>query len=139
MTVRERLQQYYQDKGLEAPDGWFGVVLRGKRYRLFPQGPLKPLFTLHDLHHIVTGYETSLAGEAQIVAWEIASGGFRRYWFAWMDVAKILLFALLFPARFRAGWRRGRHASNLYGQELDALLDFEWSELMVLVETTEPR
>ena len=134
MTVRERLEQYYRDQGLGAPDGWFAVSLRGKRYRLFPQGPLKPLFTLHDLHHIVTGYETSLGGEAQIVAWEIASGGFGKYWFAWLDVAKILLLALVFPSRFRAGWREGRRARNLYGQELEALLQSKWSDLLRLVE-----
>jgi hypothetical protein len=29
---------------------------------------------LHDLHHIVTEYETYLVGEAEIEAWEIASG-----------------------------------------------------------------
>src|SRR4029450_3554253 len=37
----------------------------------------------HDLHHIATGYDTTLVGEAEIGAWELASGC-RHYYAAWV-------------------------------------------------------
>jgi hypothetical protein len=38
---------------------------------------------LHDLHHLATDYETDWPGEAEIAAWEIASGC-ARYHAAWI-------------------------------------------------------
>ena len=40
MTVREKLEAYYASKGLGSPDGWFALVVFGKRVRLFPLRPL---------------------------------------------------------------------------------------------------
>ena len=135
MKVRERLNQHLEEQGLGTPDGWFGVRLFGKRIRLFPQGPLAPLLTSHDLHHLYTGYGTHLGGEAEVVAWEISSGGFGKYWFAWLDIGKVLVLAMLFPKRFRAAWIRGRQSRNLYGQDLEQVLEWEWSVLVKWVES----
>ena len=38
---------------------------------------------LHDLHHVATGYDTSLVGEAEIGAWELAMGC-ANYYAAWL-------------------------------------------------------
>jgi hypothetical protein len=69
---------------------------------------------LHDLHHLATGYETSLVGEAEIGAWELA-GGCKRYPAAWvLNIAAVLLGLLVAP---RCTWRaflRGRHSETLY-------------------------
>ena len=135
MTVRQALHRYYQEQGLGEPDGWFAFILFGKRFRCFPQGPLAPLFTLHDLHHLFTGYGTTLGGEAEVVAWELSSGGYQKYWFAWMDTFKILAFAMFFPMRFRAAWIRGRQASNLYGEDLESVLELEWVDLVRAIES----
>jgi NADPH:quinone reductase-like Zn-dependent oxidoreductase len=39
---------------------------------------------LHDIHHVLTGYDTTWRGKAEIGAWEIASGCGRHY--AFVDV-----------------------------------------------------
>ena len=134
MTVREKLEAYYASKGLGSPDGWFAMVVFGKRVRLFPLGPLQPLLMLHDLHHMLSGYDSTVGGEAQVIAWEIGSGGFGKYWFAWMDFLKIVALALFFPVRFRAAWIRGRQFRNLYTEDIHELLDWQWHALVARVD-----
>ena len=135
MKVREKLLEHYEEEGLGAPDGWFAVMIGSRRFRLFPLGPLQTLLTLHDLHHMLSGYDSSLVGEAEVIAWELGSGGFGRFWYAWLDAFKILALALLFPRRFRAAFQRGRHFKNLYPEDLETLMDWEWSALVQWVET----
>ncbi len=68
----------------------------------------------HDLHHVATGYETNLAGEGEIGAWEIASGCFhvRTAWVLNMlAVWPVLFYAL---RRVYRAFVRGRHSRNLY-------------------------
>ncbi len=78
---------------------------------------------LHDLHHVLTGYQTDLAGESEIAAWELASGCRR------MPAAFVLnLFALaiglvICPVRLARAWARGRATQNLYTEDgVDHLL-----------------
>lgn len=61
----------------------------------------------HDLHHVATGYGTDLVGEAEVSAWELASGGY-----GLLDlytrgiVTQIIAVGLLFaPRRTLAAWR----------------------------------
>ena len=79
----------------------------------------------HDLHHVVTGYDTDIVGEAEIGAWEIASGcaGFAAAW-----ILNLYAMALGFlsgsPGAVWRAFLRGRHTRNLYRDEYgEALLD----------------
>ena len=71
---------------------------------------------IHDLHHVVTGYQTDLRGEAEIGAWELASGCLR-----WPAATILNLFALamglvIAPHRMARAWSLGRHTQNLYAR-----------------------
>ena len=79
---------------------------------------------LHDLHHVLTEYGTSWTGEAEISAWELASGC-RDYAAAWVLNGLGLLMGLaIAPRRTVLAFLRGRRTRNLYGNEVsDALLD----------------
>ncbi len=69
---------------------------------------------LHDLHHVATGYDTTLAGEAEIGAWEIA-GGCGRYWAAWVLNGSAFAGGLVMsPRRTYRAFVRGRHSRPLY-------------------------
>lgn len=69
---------------------------------------------LHDLHHVATGYDTSLVGEAEISAFEIG-GGCTDHWAAWVLNASGLGYGLgLAPRRTYRAFVRGRHSRNLY-------------------------
>jgi len=85
---------------------------------------------LHDLHHVATGYDTSVLGEAEIGAWEIGSScrGFVAAWILNL-YAMVLGFWINPGAVFRA-FVRGRHSGNLYtGVWEEALLEKRVGEL----------
>jgi hypothetical protein len=78
----------------------------------------------HDLHHVLTEYETGLCGEAEIGAWEIASGC-GKYWAAWiLNFGSIAYGIFLFPKAVFRAFIRGRHNRNLYhGKRYEQLLE----------------
>lgn len=79
---------------------------------------------LHDVHHVLTGYETTWMGEAEIGAWEIASGC-GCYLTAWiLNLPAIGLGLILSPQRVYRAFLRGRQSSNYYYREFrDDLLE----------------
>lgn len=84
----------------------------------------------HDLHHVLTGYPTTLRGEAQIGAWEIAAtfpDRGRTYWAAWVLNSTVALLGLVIAPRLVVrAFRRGRRCTSLYRLGWsDALLDME--------------
>ncbi len=77
---------------------------------------------LHDLHHVLTEYDTTWTGEAEIGAWEIASGC-ARYWAAWvLDLQVLVIGVVLAPRALFRAFVRGRHAGNLYRTVYDDTL-----------------
>jgi hypothetical protein len=75
---------------------------------------------LHDLHHIAAEYETDWPGEAEIAAWEIASGC-ARYRAAWiLNFGGFDAGLILAPGRLFRAFLRGRRAkTNLYESGFD--------------------
>jgi hypothetical protein len=71
------------------------------------------------LHHIANEYQTDWAGEAEIAAWEIASGCGRHGW-AWvLNLGAFTVGMVLFPKRLYRAFMRGRQATtNLYHEGL---------------------
>lgn len=68
----------------------------------------------HDLHHVLTEYPTTWKGEAEIGAWEVATGCAAHYQ-AWL--LNLLAFAIGLAINPRGVYRafmRGRHTRNLY-------------------------
>jgi len=62
----------------------------------------------HDLHHVLTEYETGLVGEAEIGAWEIASGC-GKYYSAWiLNTGSLLYGIFLCPRKVYKAFKRGR-------------------------------
>lgn len=77
----------------------------------------------HDLHHLVTGYDTDFTGEAEIAAWELASGceNFRAAWV--LNLLAMPIGTLREPKRIRRAFARGCNSKNLYAEPFtDALL-----------------
>ena len=94
---------------------------------------------LHDLHHVATDYDTDLVGEAEIGAWELASGC-RDFWAAWVLNGLAMLGGVwLAPRRVWRAWQRGRRSRNLYEGEWDeALLELRVGELRRRLEVPVP-
>ena len=86
LTMREARRRYFEANGFGTngnyDDAWVDFKL-GPLPFPFPNtaGRVKAV-RYHDLHHVVTGYATDIAGEFEISAWEIAAGckGFAAAW-----------------------------------------------------------
>lgn len=57
-----------------APESWWHFEVLGVRIYCYNFNWRRQAIAHHDLHHIVTGYPCSLAGEVQVAAWEFAAG-----------------------------------------------------------------
>jgi hypothetical protein len=77
---------------------------------------------LHDLHHVVTGYDTSWTGEGEIGAWEVASGcaGHLAAWH--LNLLAMAIGLAIAPRAVFAAFVRGRRARNLYREAFDERL-----------------
>lgn len=77
----------------------------------------------HDLHHLVTDYDTDFLGESEIAAWELASGcrDFRAAWV--LNLLALPMGMIRAPTRMRQAFARGSNCKNLYAEPFtDALL-----------------
>ncbi len=84
-------------------DRW--VVLRfGRIPAPFPNtSARRKVIALHDVNHLVAGVSTGNVGEAEISAWELASGGCGQYLAAWaLDLAGMLM-GLVWPIHVDKG------------------------------------
>jgi hypothetical protein len=122
LTLGEARRQYFDANGFGEggyDDKWVSLKI-GPVPFAFPNTPQRVRSVrLHDLHHVVTDYDTDMTGEAEIGAWEIASNC-RDHWAAWV----LNLFALgmglfLSPVRMWRAFVRGRHSRNLYESEFE--------------------
>jgi hypothetical protein len=134
LTLREARTQYfalnnfgddggYGDKWVKIKFGPFPIFFPNIESRARAVG-------YHDLHHILTEYETTLEGEAEIAAWEIATGELPNLagWF--LDLGGFTYGLLLCPRRLYRAFLRGRRCKSLYPMPFtDELLSRKVSEV----------
>ena len=117
----------YDDNWVRVEYGWMRFYFPNTRARV-------RVVRYHDLHHILTEYSTTMPGETEISAWEIATGCTANY-AAWILNLLGFGFGLLINRRgvYRA-FLRGRHSSNLYAFPFDdALLESKVGEMRCLL------
>ncbi len=127
LTLREAQRRFFERAGFV--DGGYNeawVKLKAGPITIaFPNTTArKRAVVFHDLHHILTGYEATWVGEAEIGAWEIASGCAHHYP-AWvLNVSAMAVGLVIAPRLTYRAFIRGRHSRNLYrGTYNDALLN----------------
>lgn len=127
LTLGAARAAYYERNHFGADGGdsleWVPLKVFGMTLKIPNTDGRRRAVRIHDLHHVVTGYQTDLAGESEIGAWELASNCLR------FPAATVLnLFALgiglvIAPPRVIRAWARGRHTHNLYREDgVDHLL-----------------
>lgn len=68
---------------------------------------------LHDVSHIVTGYDTTWKGESAVSAWEIASGGWKNLYFPWLLTLWAMgLGVLFYPSNVLRSFKLGLTMNN---------------------------
>jgi hypothetical protein len=135
ITLRAGRQLYFERSGIEPgyDARWVKLRAGGIPVLVFPNtaGRVRAV-RLHDLHHVVTGYETTWTGEAEIAAWEIATGC-GSFFAAWvLNLGAFVIGLLIAPRQVFRAFVRGRHSENLYhtaGECSEALLDLSVGEL----------
>lgn len=134
MTLGAARARYYHLHGFGEDGGdalaWVPLEILGFTLKIPNTEGRRRAVRIHDLHHIVTGYQTDLRGEAEIAAWELATGCLR-----WPAATVLNLFALaiglvIAPRRIIRAWALGRHTRNLYGEDgVEHLLPREVDEV----------
>lgn len=132
MTMREARKLYFEANGFGDNGGyddpWVDFKL-GPIPMPFPntKGRVKAV-RFHDMHHVLTGYDTDIAGEFEISAWEIAAGckGMFAAW--WLNLGGLAGGLFRAPRRTFAAFVRGRRGKTAYGESLDDVLDLTVAE-----------
>ncbi|HEY8378144.1 MAG TPA: hypothetical protein VIK91_16730 [Nannocystis sp.] len=127
LTLRAGVKRYLDANGFTTDEYTapkFAVkVLRWKLW--FPNPPTRQrVIALHDLHHVLTGYGTDFAGEAEIGAFELR-GGCNTIFLWQINLAAAFIGLFVAPIRtvrafFRAG---GAHTLYVERRPLEAYLD----------------
>jgi ubiquinone biosynthesis protein Coq4 len=122
LSVRQARELYFEKSGFDATsysDKWARYRVGRLSTVLVPNTQARiRAAKLHDLHHIATGYETSWVGEAEVSAWELASGGCGRHRIVWLfDTAALFLGCFINPRRVIRAFKRGIGSQNLFQQE----------------------
>ncbi len=131
-TVREALRDYHEQNGFAGDamtEETVQVRLLGRVLDLPNPRFQRHLLARHDLHHVLTGYATTLAGEAEMGAWELAAGP--GHWFVALNNLGALLLSVLAPRRTLRAFVRGLSARSLYRDDTpyEELLDMPLDEL----------
>jgi hypothetical protein len=119
MSVREARDAYLAENGftLEAYEAkWTEASLLGVRFRVPNTARHRVAIMLHDLHHVATGFGTSLVGEGEISAWE-ARRGFTALgaYVGGIVLSGLALGLLVAPRRAIRAWRAaGRGKASLF-------------------------
>jgi hypothetical protein len=127
LSMGDARQRYFTANGFDGSYSERWVTLKAGPLSIkFPNAPGRVrAVKLHDLHHIATGYQTTWTGEAEISAWEIASGCAHFMWAWYLNTSGFAIGLAVAPRTVFRAFVRGRHTCNLYhaeGEFRDAIL-----------------
>lgn len=140
--MQAAVHAYTQRNGFAADGGASEAWVRfsvGPLHVIFPNSDSRRRAIVHhDMHHVATGYQTTVVGEAEIGAWELASGC-GAIPVAWV-LNSVALAGGLFvnPKRVGKAYARGLHSRNTYGQPSGALYAMTLGELQAHLGLGEP-
>lgn len=128
-TLAEARAAYFETNGFGRDGGyrdrWVVVGRLGPVPLAFPNSAARVrAVRYHDLHHVVTGYATDLVGEAEIAAWELASGcaDHRAAWLLNLSVLPVVAVRRRERDRLLRAFVRGTCSRNLYRERFDDAL-----------------
>jgi ubiquinone biosynthesis protein Coq4 len=75
------------------------------------------LLPWHDLHHVATGYDSSLLGESEISVFELRAG-WGKLLILFLCCGSVLVGLWLSPHRMWQAWKNARGARSLYGSNV---------------------
>lgn len=125
LTLRAARERYFELNNFPGggyKDRWVKVKV-GAFPIWFPNVPSRRrAVKYHDLHHVLTEYETTWRGEAEIGAWEVATGGAGAAVGWLLDLLAFAVGLVINPRGVYRAFVRGRHSANLFRAEFDDAL-----------------
>jgi hypothetical protein len=126
LTLSEARELYFEENGFGDDGGydaaWVDFKLGPIPFPFPNSSPRVRAVRYHDLHHLVTGYETSFVGELEISAWEIGSGCADMLAAWYLNLGGMGFGALIAPTKVWRAFVRGRRTKNFYREPFDAAL-----------------
>ena len=126
LTLFDARQRYFDVAGFNEDgygDRWVRLKAGSVVVFAFPNTKARvKAVKFHDLHHVLAEYDTTWSGEAQIGAWEIASGCGRHYPAWLLNMAAVAIGLVIAPRAVYAAFIRGRKTTNLYRSIFDGAL-----------------
>ena len=140
MTLGQARARYFELNNFGSDGGYEERWIKVKVWR-FPiwlpntAGRVRAV-KLHDLHHVLTEYPTTWRGEAEISAWELGSGGLRKYYAGWiLDILSLAQGLVVNPVGLYRGFMRGRRSKNLFSTQFtDEILTHRVGEYRQLLD-----
>jgi hypothetical protein len=129
LTLREARTAFYRRNDFPQDGGardqrWPPLACRDLKVHLPNFKWRRRALPLHDLHHVITGYEFSPRGEFQMAAWEFAAGRYPSALSTCFCLPLVCMGAAVIPRQTFAAFVRGRRSRTLYNaRNVDALLD----------------
>lgn len=112
MSVKSQLTQFYHENNiplneLEEDQKWFYLNFSFFKMKFPNPKWRKKVLHIHDIHHLLTGKNTSWKGEAYITGWEIATHLWLKFpvgIFIWLATSYTLIFK---PLSLFNGFKEG--------------------------------
>lgn len=118
VTVKEWMDSFYKKKMFpdDAEKARWVYIRLGPINIPFPNLPQRrKAIWLHDLNHLLTGYNTTWTGEGEIAAWELASGFPKSLWIGYVyPPITFTIGILIAPFRTCTAFRKGLGKNNIY-------------------------
>lgn len=122
LTLREARALYFERNGIPEDGGyakrWVKVTRNRLPLYLLNTAPRRRAVPYHDIHHVLTGYDTSNTGESEISAWELAAGTSPHWISLFLDLAGMAIGLFIAPRRTFRAFVRGRCSRSLYAAPL---------------------
>lgn len=118
-VLRDRFREA---NGITETNRWVEWLKLGPIPMPVPNPPARGrALRIHDLHHVVAGYRTDLAGEFQISSWECGAGLHTEPLALIFCTSGTLGGMLRYPRRTVRAYACGRHCRSLFAQDLEQL------------------
>ena len=146
--IRDALANHYVAHGLPmdggASNAWFNVRIGPLTLRLPNPPARRRAVVMHDINHLVTGYNTTFSeGEMAIAAFEVGAGCGRLAIVWYINLSMLALALVVHPRAAFAAFMRGRRSASIYASDRDATalsaMSVEHVRTILGVDSTEAR
>lgn len=146
--IRDALANHYVAHGLPMDGGasnpWFNVRIGPLTLRLPNPPARRRAVVMHDINHLVTGYNTTFSeGEMTIAAFEVGAGCGRLAIVWYINLSMLALALVVHPRAAFAAFVRGRRSASIYASDRDTAaltaMSVETVRTMLRVDAIEAR